>query len=68
MDIEEETAKFIVNQMDDNFDSLMREYLVEDIVWMESVRGSEVRAYAPMMQTNIVALFPPFIPSGANNL
>jgi len=68
MDIEEETAKFIVNQMDDNFDSLMREYMVEDIVWMESVRGSEVRAYAPMMQTNIVALFPPFIPSGANNL
>ena len=68
MDIEEETAKFIVKQMDDNFDSLMREYMVEDIVWMESVRGSEVRAYAPMMETNIVALFPPFIPSGANNL
>jgi len=54
--------------MDDNFDALMRDYMVEDILWMETVRGQEVRAYAPMMQTNIVALFPPFIPSGANNL
>ena len=68
MDIEEESSNFIVKQMDENFDTLMRDYMVEDILWMETVRGQEVRAYAPMMQTNIVALFPPFIPSGANNL
>ena len=67
MEIEEQSIEFLNAHIESSFDELMGEYVIESVEWMEGADGAH-RAYAPMMKSNIVILFPPFFPSGANNI
>ena len=67
MEIEEQSIEFLNTHIETSFDDLMGDYVIEYIEWMDGADG-EHRAYAPMMMSNIVTLFPPFFPSGANNI
>jgi len=68
MGSEEESIKFLENQIDVNFNELCEEYIVEDIVWDDFGMAGQ-RAYMLFMSPypkepapNIIALCPPFYP------
>ena len=66
MDIEEQSVDHINKYMDGGFAEIMENYVVDHIQWLEQDEDKYI-AYAPMLNTNLIALFPPFIPTGANN-
>jgi hypothetical protein len=47
--------------MEHSFTELCEKYVVKDIGWMDY--GEVRRAYAILLRTNIVLLFPPFLES-----
>jgi len=71
MDQEHQSIMFLEKQMEDNFHEIFDKYVLEDIVWddfdMEGVRAycSFTHPYPPDGDTNIIALLPPFYPTGA---
>ena len=76
MSDEEESVAFLQHHMENSFPDLMSNYLVLDIDWLEEYSGVDngIRAIArlapplfPQQAANIICLFPPFFPKGANN-
>lgn len=59
MDIGEKSVEFINSCMDGEYYDLMSQYVVDEMEWME-ISEDEVRAFATLFHTNIIALFPPF--------
>ena len=69
MSFEEESIEFLENHIDSTFVSIMGTHTIEDVSWFSH---PEYRAYALMKddetrENNVICLFPPFIPTGANN-
>ena len=79
MTFEAESIKFLENHIDHSFNSVMRTHTIENLEWLEgegfdSEGGNplEYRAFAHMQDDDskddsLIVLFPPFIPTGANN-
>jgi hypothetical protein len=71
MDIEEKSIEFLEKQIDENFDEICAEYIIDDITWDDfGIGDGQQRAYmrfASMTKgksaPNIIALLPPFYPS-----
>ena len=68
MDIEEQSIEFLEKQIDENFNELCEQYIVEDVVWDDFDMEGQ-RAYMLFMNPNpnkptpnIIALCPPFYP------
>jgi hypothetical protein len=59
--MEEESVEFLEWHMEHSFTELCEKYVVKDIGWMDY--GEVRRAYAILLRTNIVLLFPPFLES-----
>ena len=66
MDIGEQSIDHLNKHIDEGFSEIMANYVVDYVQWLEE-DGDVYIAYAPMLNTNVIALFPPFIPTGANN-
>ena len=72
MSFEEESIKFLENHIDHSFNSVMGTHTIEHLEWMDGEECSEYRAFAHMQDDDskddsLIVLFPPFIPTGANN-
>ncbi len=64
MDIEEDSIEFLEKQMDDNFSEIFAQYVVNDVIWDDfGMEGH--RAYCEFMDTNLIALLPPFYPKNS---
>lgn len=66
MGIEQDSLDHLHKHMDEGFSEIMENYVVDYVEWIE-VKEDELVAYAPMLHTNVIALFPPFIPNDTNN-
>ena len=69
MTFEEESIEFLENHIDGSFGQVMATHTIEEVAWFTS---PEYRAYAIMnddktRENDMICLFPPFIPTGANN-
>ena len=67
MTFEEESIEFLENHMDHGFAHILSGYLMERLEWLEQ---PEYRPVAYMCDnhenpSNLICLFPPFIPSGS---
>ncbi len=69
---EGEDIEFLQKHIDISFDDIMGERMIMDLEWMPTPDGD--RPFARMDDgetngklSNLICLFPPFIPTGANN-
>jgi len=82
MTFEEESIKFLENHIDHSFNSVMQTHTIENLEWLDGEELNyldreigdppEYRAFAHMQDDDskddsLIVLFPPFIPTGANN-
>jgi hypothetical protein len=58
MDIGQKSIEFINTCMDGDYADLLTLYAVDEMEWME-LSGNEARAFATLLHTNIIVLFPP---------
>ena len=69
MSEEDKSVAFLEDHIDNSFSSLMEEYIIRDLEWLEMSNGS-AHAIAILsdptdidMECNIICLFPPFLPN-----
>ena len=67
MTFEEESIKFLEDHIDCSFPHIMSGQIMESLEWIEQ---PDYRAFARMYDhneeiSNLICLFPPFIPSGS---
>jgi len=66
MTLEEESVNFLKHHIDNSFNHILRDTLIEDIEWLEQ---PHYRPIAYLMddnseESNLICLFPPMIPTG----
>tara|TARA_R100000664_G_C2696950_1_gene98803 strand:- start:512 stop:718 length:207 start_codon:yes stop_codon:yes gene_type:complete len=66
MTFEEESISFLENHIDNSFNAIMRDRVIQEIEWLEQ---PNYRPIAYMYDendkpSNLICLFPPFFPSG----
>lgn len=68
MDISEQSVAFIENEMQTNFDEIMKHYIIKEMYWKDD-EPNNIRAIAEMYHlednslNNLYILFPPFAPN-----
>jgi len=58
MDVGQKSVEFINSCMDGEYYDLMTQYAVDEMEWME-ISEDEARAFATLLHSNIIVLFPP---------
>ena len=60
MNIEEASIDFLEFHVENTFSNLCKEYVIENINWLEDPFSDCARPYAIFFESNIIALFPIF--------
>ena len=68
----DDSVRFIESQIDKNFSGIMKDQIIQEMYWLDY--SDHARAVSIMhdphlpedQDNNLIVLFPPFIPSGAN--
>lgn len=66
---DDDSMVFVDDHIGNSFSSLMNEYIIRDLEWLEMLDGSAhaiarlADPTAENMKCNIICLFPPFVPN-----
>jgi hypothetical protein len=58
VDIEDESVKFVQGHIDAHYKELFSKYVIKEIYWVQL--EVDPRPYATLIDSNIIALFPPW--------